>query len=156
MAFDEIKRVRLGVCDPVGYNDFVQVGDRHDLPRDNVPPQTAYSLVAEKVYKAFCAERGEWQIVATELSDERIRFFVSEYGEDKARWHCLKAILVSLGRKIGLARMKSGADDLTFLALQDLHAFYKGLLEDIKDAIDPPNKAGFWLATEAPVVAGGI
>jgi len=156
MAFDEIKHVRLGVCDPVGYNDFIQVADRHELPLDNIPPQTAYSLAAEKIYKAFCGDCDEWKIVETELSDERIQFFIAAYGADKARWHCLKAILVSLGRKIGLARMKSGSDDLTFIALQDLYAFYKGLLEDIMETIDPPNDAGFWLATQPPVIGGGI
>jgi len=156
MAFDDVKKVRLGVADPVGFNDFACVADAGALPAENAPPQTAYSVRSLKVYKAYDETAGEWQTVPTELSDERIQFFVDAYGADKARWHCLKAILVSVGRKLGLAKLKSGADEMTFLKLQDLYAFYKNLLDDIMEAIDPPMAAGAWLRTGQPDIGGGM
>jgi len=156
MAFDDVKNVRLSICDPVGYNDFIQVANEAELPAENVPPQTAYSITELKLYKAFSAETEEWQIARTELSDERIQFFITAYGVDKARWHCLKAILTSVARQISLARMKSGADELTFVKLSDLYAFYKNLLDDIMEVIAPPIGAGMWLNAGQPVIGGGI
>ena len=156
MAFDDIKNVRLGICDPVGYNDFVQVADEGGLPTENIPPQTAYSITSLKVYKAYSAEMVGWQIVRTELSDERIRYFITAHGVDKARWHCLKAILTSVARQISLAKLESGSDRLTFVKLSDLYAFYKGLLDDIMEVIEPPIDAGMWLGTGSPVIGGGM
>jgi len=156
MAFEDVKNVRLSICDPVGYNDFVQVTDAAGLPAESVPPQTAYSITTLKVYKAYSLEASAWQIVNTELSDSRIEFFINAYGVDKARWHCLKGILTSLARQISLAKMKSGAEGFTYIKLTDLYAFYKNLLDDIMDVIDPPIDAGMWLNTGSPVIGGGM
>jgi len=156
MAFDDIKNVRLSICDPVGYNDFVQVADETELPIENIPPQTAYSIQSLKVYKAYSVEMESWQIVNTELSDSRITFFIDAYGVDKARWHSLKGILTSLARQISLAKLKSGSDELTFIKLTDLYAFYKSLLDDVMDIINPPIDAGMWMNTGSPVIGGGM
>ena len=156
MAFGDVKKVRLGVSDPIGYNDFISIPADGDLPTENIPPQTAYSIQDLKIYKAYSAEQSTWEIVSTELTDERIQFFIDAHGVDKARWHCLKAILVIVGRRIALERMRSGADEFSFIALKDLYAFYKNLLDDIADYLDPPCEAGAWISTPQPVIGGGI
>jgi len=155
MDYEEIKSVRLVVCDPVGYNDFISVPTIDELPNENIPPQTAYYVESLKIYKAYDNDTEEWAIVNTELSDERIGKLIELHGEGRAKTECLKAILISLGRKMQLVRLKSGADDMTFIDLNDLYNFYKNLLNEIlTDGLN--NSAGLFMRTSDPPIAGGI
>lgn len=155
VSFDDIKHIRLSVVDPVGYNDFISVPTETDLPTTDIPPQTAFYIEDIKVYKAYSAELAQWDIISTELSNDRIAQFIQLYGIEKARYRCLRAILISVGRKLGLERLKSGADELVFLKLNDLYAFYKSLLEDIDEEINGP-ATGMYLRMNDPTIAGGI
>jgi len=159
ISFDQVKAVRLVVADPVGFNDLISVPTLEDLPTENVPPQTAYYIEALKIWKRLDNQLNEWVIVDTELSNERIANLIMQSGEYQAKIRSLRAILTSVARKMQLVKLKSGADDMTFISLKDLLEFYRQLIEDLEVELElaPEEGAGLYMrSTGGPDIGGGM
>jgi hypothetical protein len=156
-AWNDIKELRLRICDPYGVIDLQAVASAADLPAMPTK-QTAYLKKDSGEYTAYDEELGTWGYVSLELSDERLANLVDLYGVARAAPKAIRLILASIGRQMGIVRAGHGAETVQYQTLSDTYGYYKALADsmDVEAAKDSGASTGRYVRTRSPRIGGGM
>jgi len=149
-TFADVKSVRLKIKDPLGFINLLEVAT---LP-ETAASQTAYTITDSGIYQEY--KSGAWKNINIEISDAQIITYVNLYGVDKAVIQCVKEILMSIGKNMGIVSTSSGTESVQYQSLDAIYTFYKGILSTLKDDINENagTNTGLFIRTTPPDIGG--
>ena len=149
-TFADVKSVRLKIKDPLGFINLLEVAT---LP-ETAASQTAYTITDSGIYQEY--KSGAWKNINIEISDAQIITYVNLYGVDKAVIQCVKEILMSIGKNMGIVSTSSGTESVQYQSLDAIYTFYKGILSTLKDDINENagTNTGLFIRITPPDIGG--
>ena len=156
-AWADLKETRLSICDPQDVVDLQAVASESARPAAPAA-QTAYLVQDKGEYQVYDTGLAAWSRVDLEVSDSRLGALIDAYGVKRAAAEAIDLIVVSLGKKLSIARMQSGGEATDFVNLQTAYNFYKALSDAFREKAkeDEGVSTGLYLRTRRPNVAGGM
>lgn len=153
----DLKELRLKICDPQNVIDLVSVANISARPTAPAA-QTAYLVQDLGVYQIYDAGLADWIRVDLELSDSRLGALIDAFGMDRAAAEAIDLIIVSIGKKLWIARSQSGSEGIDFVNLTTAYNFYKSLSEAFREKAKEADgvSTGLYCKTRHVHVAGGM
>ena len=153
----DLKELRLTICDPSGVIGIEQVADEDALPASPIK-QTAYQKIDSGEYVLWDEELEDWESLELEISDVRLEGLIDLYGVKRAASKAVSLVLVSVGKRLGIARSAAGAESVQYQTLSDLYSFYKALAKSLEEeaTIDDGLSTGRYFKIHTHGIAGGM
>jgi hypothetical protein len=157
-TFEQIKSIRLMLCDPAGINNILQIADESNLPAAPKKDAAYYSLSSYKYYvtdKESGAVLADYEQPKLYLSDETIGDLYDAHGYDVALVKAARRILPHLFSELKIKRISSGTESTDYVALKEAYEYMKSLINDYAD--DAGLGTGQWIHSKSVRrhIAGG-
>ena len=157
-TWEDLKELRLRICDPFGVIAIEKVADAAALKAISFPAkQVAYLQEDSGEYYTYDSDLAAWNRPDLELSDPRLDNLIDLWGVARAAPKAVRLILGSVGKRLGILRSGHGAEQIQYQTLADTYAYYKGLAESMDEeaAKDSGASTGGFFSTRRPRIGGG-
>jgi hypothetical protein len=158
-SWDDLKELRLRICDPSGVIALVSVADAATRIAVTSPArQTAYLQADTGEYWTYDLELTTWERVDLELADERLNNLIDLYAVGAAAPKAVRLIMASLGKRMGIVRSQGGAETIQYQTLKDTYDYYKALAGDMEEEVDQDSGAstGRYMRMSRPRIGGDM
>jgi hypothetical protein len=158
-SWADLKELRLRISDPSGVIAIETVATA--AARLVVPApakQTAYQQADDDTYWVYDFDLLAWSQVELEIADIRIENIIDLYGLDAAAPKCLRLIMSSIGKRMGIVRSGSGAESIQYQTLKDTYDFYKAIVESMEEEVaqDTGASTGRYMRFHHPRIGGDM
>ena len=144
--FAVVRKVRMMLRDPVGFNDFIYADSLPEKP----DAQAVYYVADLGNYQRFNERRDSWEKAQVKLSDNYIIETVNEKGINRAAVTLIDFII--MGLQSGAISFSAGAESVTKASLRDQIELYK---EQKKILMSQAGmNTGRTMKTKQPVIGG--